>query len=112
MAHLQKLSIPFASYKHDSHSHGRAEFKGQRTSQSLWFFLCSYSTQELSRKRPFFCNLLLKTLFAADAAGRAWGCPRLSDNTSDRKRQWGILTDKIPREIYILVYFVGAIQSC
>lgn len=60
MAHLQKLSIPFASYKHDSHSHGRAEFKGQRTSQSLWFFLCSYSTQELSRKRPFFVIYYLR----------------------------------------------------
>lgn len=72
-----------------SHIHaGVAEFKGQRTSQSLFvvsLFVCSLSTQEFVTETPFFCNLLLKTLFAADAAGRAWSFARLLDNTCDRK---------------------------
>lgn len=83
--------MPFATHKHDSHSRGRGRVQ-RSTNQSMFvvsLFVCSLSTQEFVTETPFFCNLLLKTLFAADAAGRAWSFARLSDNTCDRKRHLG-----------------------
>lgn len=45
-----------------------------------------FSTQEFVTETPFFCNLLLKTLFAADAAGRAQDSPRASDKRGQCKK--------------------------
>lgn len=93
--------MPFASYKHDSHSHGRGRVQRSTNQPKFVVFPLFIFHARICHGNALFCNLLLKTLFAADVAGRAWGCPRLSDNTCDRKRQWGILTDKILRQIYV-----------
>lgn len=95
-----------------THIHaGGAEFKGQRTSQTLWFLSSvHFPRKNLSRKRPFFVIYYLR-LYLQQMRLVVLGLLLACRTTlATANSMWGILTDKLPRDMY-LVCFEGAMKS-